>query len=274
MRIVCLTGSGPQHRFFLGRIHAAAPEDLRLAVVQARERVGPRGLWRGLRVALAARSLALGFGSPPLSGPRRVRAAARVFGPTWKVLPRDLPVLVTADVNAREVVERVNAVGPDLVLVHGTSLIRRPLMSCGALMLNLHWGLSPWHRGTRCTEWALLRRDFENIGVTIHRLTPRIDGGAIVAQERVALEAEDDVETINMRLTQAGVALVEALLRRLREGGELVFHEQDRKAGELHTERAWGKAEKRALRRMLRRGLGVHLRDGALRAPVPIVRLP
>ena len=81
-------------------------------------------------------------------------------------------------------------------------------MATSDLALNLHWGLSPYYRGTHCTGWALINWDPYNIGVTIHKLTQRIDGGSILAQKRAVIKPGDTVNSINMQLTQLGTELV------------------------------------------------------------------
>src|SRR3546814_7243079 len=65
--------------------------------------------------------------------------------------------------------------------------------------LNIHAGLSPRYRGSRCTEWAVACGDVLNIGVTVHRLTKDIDGGAILGQARVQVRPEDTIEDVNAR---------------------------------------------------------------------------
>ena len=88
--------------------------------------------------------------------------------------------MVVADNNSTEVARRLTALKPDLILDHGTSIVSDSIIETAPLALNLHWGLSPYYRGTFCTEWALINHDPRNIGVTIHRLAKAVDGGDIL----------------------------------------------------------------------------------------------
>jgi len=56
-------------------------------------------------------------------------------------------------------------------------------------MYNLHPGYLPWGRGYYPVFWALWER--VPAGATLHEITASIDGGPIVAQERVAYSAAD-----------------------------------------------------------------------------------
>ena len=58
---------------------------------------------------------------------------------------------------------------------------------------NVHAGLSPWYRGSATHFWPtfLLEPDFT--GVTLHNLTNEIDGGEIIHQTKVKLNANDGI---------------------------------------------------------------------------------
>ncbi|MBF0628502.1 MAG: formyl transferase [Magnetococcales bacterium] len=54
-------------------------------------------------------------------------------------------------------------------------------------LINVHRGLAQTYRGLDSDLWAIYHRDYEAIGVTIHRVEPELDTGEIVAQERMTL---------------------------------------------------------------------------------------
>ena len=250
-KLVCLTGCGPQHVYFLNTIHRVCP--VALAVIQIRGGGPIRRAWRRLRAVAASRSPVAWSSRVPMNLRSRETATIcdRLFGEAWRALDPAIPVLLTRDVNGPDVVARLGVEAGDLLLDHGGALVRSAVLACAPLALNLHWGLSPWYRGTRCTEWALLEGDPRNIGVTIHRMTARIDGGAIVAQARARIDAADTVTSINMQLSRLGTELVTRILTRLGRGAPLRFVAQDPSLGSLRLERHWSPELRRKLDRLL-----------------------
>lgn len=164
-----------------------------------------------------------------------------LFSNYWRTLNKDIQVLVVDSVNSPIVYEKIRETQPDLLLVHGTSIVKPEIVNHVKLGLNLHWGLSPYYRGAACTEWALLNWDIYNIGVTIHTLAPEIDGGDIVAQARVEVQPDDTVHSINMRLTYFGTELATKIIDQITYGQQLNFVEQDLSLGCLNIKRQFGK---------------------------------
>lgn len=139
--------------------------------------------------------------------------------------------LYTDNINSTEVVERLQHIKPDFILDHGTSIVKPKVLLLAKLALNLHWGLSPYYRGVMCTNQALLNWDINNIGVTIHKLSEKIDGGDILCQKRVAIVKEDNIGSITSKLTLNGTHILMDALKKYKQGKELKFHIQDFSSG-------------------------------------------
>jgi len=108
-------------------------------------------------------------------------------------------------------VEAMRALGPDVVLVFGTGLLREPLLDAFAgRIINLHLGLSPYYRGAGTNFWPLVNREPEYVGATIHYLDAGIDTGPIIAHARPELRADDGPHDVGNR---AIVAAADALVR-------------------------------------------------------------
>jgi folate-dependent phosphoribosylglycinamide formyltransferase PurN len=165
----------------------------------------------------------------------------QLFSDAWRNLNKDIQVLVVDSVNSSIVCEKIRETQPNLLLVHGTSIVKPEIVNNVKLGLNLHWGLSPYYRGAACTEWALLNWDIYNIGVTIHTLAPEIDGGDIVAQARVDVQPDDTVHSINMRLTYLGTELVTKIMNQIVCGQQLNFVKQDLFLGYLNIKKQFSK---------------------------------
>lgn len=270
-RIACFISEGPGEVYFANRLHEAFGVDLAI-VARARPKNqvlvgkyrtgGQRAVSAAVRERIDERRR------------RKVNEADcdRWLGDRWHRLDPTVPVLRTASINGSDVVERLSALGTVDLVVHANSIVREGVLRVCRTALNLHWGLSPYYRGTRCTEWALLHWDCCNIGVTVHELAAEIDGGKIVGQARAELLPEDTVHSINVQLTALGTELMIESLQVLRNGGELERTPQDLTRGHLYYKRQWSGRLSGHVASLERQGLGRMLASPS-RGELPIVRL-
>ena len=237
MNVVCMIRDHPALRYFVNRIHQDFPVQ-RVFVEQPRAKLrleqklkesGWRGFLSDAQNAIA-RKLNHAHNSAVLRG---------LFGDLWQELNPDIPVSTVPSINGNDVMEDLERLQVDVLAVEGTGIIKNKVLNLVPVTLNLHWGLSPYYRGTHCTDWALVNWDPHNIGVTIHKLTKNIDGGSIVAQARPTIEPGDLTNDINMRLTHLGTELMVEALRRHASGEELVYHTQDLSRGYLTLNRQY-----------------------------------
>jgi methionyl-tRNA formyltransferase len=61
--------------------------------------------------------------------------------------------------------------------------------------INMHPALLPRNRGPAAIEWALRNGDAE-LGFTVHRLSPDFDTGPILAQTRIPIADDDDIDSL------------------------------------------------------------------------------
>jgi len=120
-----------------------------------------------------------------------------------------LEVIAPPDVNAPEVVAKIGALEPDLLV----SVMFRQLLKKGLLdmprrgALNLHPSLLPKFRGRSPINWALVEGESET-GVTLHYMVEKADRGDIVAQRRIAIDEEDTALTLHRKATEAARLLI------------------------------------------------------------------
>jgi hypothetical protein len=101
---------------------------------------------------------------------------------------------------------RMQALGPDVVLVFGTSLLKQPLIDAFAgRMINLHLGLSPYYRGAGTNFWPLVNREPGYCGATIHFLDAGVDTGPIIAHARPAVASGDGPHDVGNKTIIAAV---------------------------------------------------------------------
>ena len=72
---------------------------------------------------------------------------------------------------------------------------------------NLHASLLPQYRGAAPINWAIINGEKET-GVTTFFLKHEIDTGEIIFQEKIAIEGDDNAETVHNKLMVLGSKLV------------------------------------------------------------------
>jgi hypothetical protein len=151
--------------------------------------------------------LALGYGMPFRHGP--FRAAPRAAG---------APLITVRDVNGDAMRAALVAARPDLIVtLHFDQILAPETLALARFGgVNLHPSLLPRHRGPMPAFW-MLAEDPGAAGVSLHRLAPRIDAGALLGQRRVALPPGLSVLEATRRLHLAGLPMLHDLVDRLDE---------------------------------------------------------
>lgn len=112
-------------------------------------------------------------------------------------------------------IEAMCAARPDVVLVFGTGLLKRPLLSrFPDRVLNIHLGLSPYYRGAGTNFWPLVNGEPEYVGATFMHLDAGVDTGPILHQMRARIFAGDTPHQIGNRLIGDMTAVYIEVIRR------------------------------------------------------------
>lgn len=102
-------------------------------------------------------------------------------------IPNDIPYLEVENINKQEVIQFTKNLKADLIIVSGTSLIKKHMfqLELSKGMMNLHTGLSPYIKGgPNCTNWCFAINKPELIGNTVMWLDEGIDSGKIISTEK------------------------------------------------------------------------------------------
>lgn len=167
-----------------------------------------------LRALAASRhELALVITRPPqgrVREPSPVQRAAEQAG---------LPIWAPETVNAPEAQSRLAAVCADLLVVcdYGEILRAETLANARLGGINLHGSLLPKYRGAAPVQWAILRGETET-GITVIHMTPGLDAGPILAQQRTPIDPAEDAEQLESRLAFMGGGLVLEVINALEQG--------------------------------------------------------
>jgi methionyl-tRNA formyltransferase len=142
--------------------------------------------------------------------PAPIKRAAEAHG---------IPVLQPEDVNAPESLERVRSLGPDLLVTAAYGqILSGDLLSIPRLGgINLHGSVLPSYRGASPVARAIQNGDATS-GVTIIRMTPRIDAGGIIAIARIEIGPDETAGELEERLASLGAPLVAQSIAELASG--------------------------------------------------------
>lgn len=162
---------------------------------------------------------------------------------------------------------------PDLIVVSGTSLVRKKLVSFSASIgiINLHTGLSPYVKGgPNCTNWCIANNERHLIGNTIMWLSEGIDSGNIIATELTPLGENDSLFDIHLKVMEHGHSLYLRTIRYLfsTQPPYQSVPQKQLGAGKLYLNKMWDGRMKRRLLNNLKEN------KTAVQQTVPTIPLP
>ena len=163
----------------------------------------------------------------PAGGPASTNPSAAGASFVLRAEAAGIAVHAPAKPNAREFVETLAALEPDLFLAAGyTGIMRSALLGVPRLLAaNFHASLLPAYRGLHPLYWALQNGE-RWAGLTVHVMDSEIDTGDILYQVRVPVERNDTVSTLYERVMTESVPLVDRLITDA-QAGTLVRRPQD-----------------------------------------------
>lgn len=96
----------------------------------------------------------------------------------------EIPYQAIEDVNDPAFLARLDELEVDVIVSFQQQIFKRALLEAPKVAcLNVHTGILPGYRGFKPVFWMQSREEPE-LGVTIHRMSDRIDTGRIVVQRR------------------------------------------------------------------------------------------
>jgi hypothetical protein len=137
--------------------------------------------------------------------------AAEGLEPRW---PRGVELIEVTTVNSPDTIACLQGLAPKVVLVVGTRIIsRKVLSSIAAPFVNYHDGITPKYRGIHGGYWANAQGDLANFGVTVHLVDPGIDTGEVLYQARLKPSGQDNYATFSYLQIAAALPLLERAAR-------------------------------------------------------------
>nr|WP_246522630.1 formyltransferase family protein [Neoroseomonas terrae] len=157
------------------------------------------------------------------AAPRLLRGNGAVGPLGAAALERRVPPTTTASVNSAATQGMLEALRPDLIVTCHFDQILAPATIATARLggINLHPSLLPLHRGPMPCFWAAADGGNAHLGVTVHRLVPRIDAGAILAQRAVQPLVGATVSATARQLHLVGAELLLQVIEDIADGRDL-----------------------------------------------------
>ena len=94
--------------------------------------------------------------------------------------------ITVSNINNQSVYEEIVSFDPDIVIVRGTSIIKKPLINFQAqYFLNIHGGIVPNYRNVHSQFWSYYFRDYKNMGSSILHITEGVDNGNIALVSKI-----------------------------------------------------------------------------------------
>ena len=99
--------------------------------------------------------------------------------------------------------ERIKSFNPDLVILAGFMRILTTgfVESFTGKLLNIHPSLLPKYTGLNTHQRAIDAGD-DYAGVTVHFVTPELDGGPPIIQAEIAIAADDDAQSLAAKVLE------------------------------------------------------------------------
>jgi methionyl-tRNA formyltransferase len=154
----------------------------------------------------------------PASPAGRGRRCQRTSVARWAG-ERGVPVVETEKINAPQVVQRIAACLPDVIVVIacgqkiGPQVIALPPKGA----INVHASLLPKYRGAAPINWTIVQGE-THTGVSIITLADKIDAGEILAQAGTEIGPQETAGELHDRLAQLAAPLLLGTLASLEAG--------------------------------------------------------
>lgn len=172
------------------------------------------------------------------------------------------------DLNATITIEWMKNKKADLIISYGVHKLSKEFLENSPVHAwNIHGGLSPWYRGNTTLFWPFYNLKPNWAGMTIHRLTEKLDGGGIVHHSVPKLEYGDRIHDVaNKAVIKVAKDLKEILVRY--NLNEIVYEEQ-KSSGKLFTTSDWQPQHLRVIYNLFDNDIVDHYLNGNLKVNEP-----
>ena len=107
------------------------------------------------------------------------------------------------NINSPETISFINKIKPDLLMISGTSIIRKKILELPIPtgIINLHTGLSPYIKGgPNCTNWCIAENKMHLIGNTVMWVDAGIDSGDLITTSTTPLTGNETLLDLHIKV--------------------------------------------------------------------------
>ena len=153
-------------------------------------------------------------------------SAVKQFSVTHKI-----PVIQPPNLKDPEFIKQLNELEPDLMVVVAFRMLPKTVWSIPPKgTFNLHASLLPNYRGAAPINWAIINGE-NHSGVTTFIINEDIDTGAILLQEKVAIQENETAGSLHDKLAVKGGELICKTIKGIFDGS-IEPHKQQTKGTE------------------------------------------
>lgn len=157
---------------------------------------------------------------PFIKSPSIIQTAKDLGIPTWEV----------ESINDDKFIKTLETLKPDVIINQAQEILSERFINIPPKgVLNRHASLLPKNRGRLTPFWVLLNQEKET-GVSIHFVTPKIDQGDIIAQQRIIVDEQDDFLSLVQKGYDVAADLMLEALEKIENGKYNVIFNDPEKA--------------------------------------------
>ncbi len=157
-------------------------------------------------------------------------------------------VFEVGNLNGPEALERLRSLEPDLGVVLGTRVLKRPIFAVPTLgCVNLRKGRAPEYRGTPPGFWELYEGSV-SAGVTVHFVDDGLGTGDILGTAEIPIHRKETPESLSAKLSFEGSRLLAQVVSQIEEG---TFERRPQPRSEQKARTRPTRAQQRELARRL-----------------------
>jgi len=141
---------------------------------------------------------------------RKGRGLSMVGTPVKSLAIKEkLKVYQPLNINSIESIEFLKSLKPDLfvVIAYGQIFSGQVLSLPKIFSINLHASILPAYRGAAPVNWAIIKGESVT-GVSIIRMSSKMDAGDIILQEKIGISQTDTAVTLEEKLSRLGASLL------------------------------------------------------------------
>lgn len=132
---------------------------------------------------------------------------------------KNIPLYQPQTLKDGETTKLIQKLAPDFIVVvaYGKLLPNELIAASKIDTVNIHASLLPKLRGAAPIQWAIVNGD-KTTGMTLMKITEKMDSGPIYAQAECMIEDSDTAETLFNKLAPVGAELLSANLSLIADG--------------------------------------------------------